>query len=145
MTATTCEHLLAEQIPPDQITAELPGVSSDAIVFACFECGNYLDESGELLQAESSESNAPKAPAPSKTGRNRNEPVKNEPEPKRHYRRDPSHKIEVGCKVQECRNRWKVWPQNVDQAQYCPQLHKPLIKIEQGRARQRRFRAAQKQ
>ncbi len=66
-----------------------------------------------------------------------------EPPPRKRYFRDEKLMVETACSAPGCPNTWKIWPQNKSTNLLCPQMHGPLEKYAQTRAKQKEFRAKQ--
>jgi hypothetical protein len=107
---------------------------SDDQVFFCPDCGQYIDAEGKTVadptEAKASASQAGKAPSPSA------------PSAKRAYKRDTTTMVMVKCSWKNCPSpKFPLYPQNVRDKNWCPKIHRPMIKERSNRERQQKFRA----
>ena len=128
-----CEHELAER---DDVFTDL---------ISCFECGAWFNFSFEpvpdpndeaVLGASQLPKVSPRKPSKREAGANQSD--------KRAYFRNADQLISVTCAHRACPNTWRVWPQNLEENQLCPTIHRPLAKMEAARERQRRYRLSMK-
>lgn len=59
---------------------------------------------------------------------------------KRKYQRDTSLMEMVKCSAADCNQLFPMWPQNIKETNYCPNLHRPLQKLAMAAQRQKLFR-----
>lgn len=103
-------------------------------IFFCPDCGVYLSDSGEAvedrMEPKAGVSNAGKAFSPRATAAQRAE-----------YKRSIATKTTVKCSwPQGCSKTFLLYPQNIRKKNYCPQIHRAVVKRMQGLERQNRFR-----
>lgn len=144
-TATACEHPNAVQLD------EFPGI------FYCTDEDTFFDLNGETVPnpyeaaTDTGGAQQGKAVAPATTGAPKNPsapgvPKKTLPQGmKRAYHRDPSLMETVKCSHPGCKATFPMWPQNIKDKNYCPDLHRPQVRLAQAAERQKRFRERTRQ
>lgn len=133
--ADTCEHDGALAV--DESDIHPTRSTEETIAFFCLECGDFINESGEVIE----DPTKPKAGG-KKAGKALS-PLP--PVARAIYSRDKSTMVEVECSHPGCKKTFLLYPQNIREQNWCPPIHRPLKKLEQARDRQKAFRQRHQQ
>lgn len=127
-----CAHESALAVEP----AELSAKNKDLTVFFCPDCGDFIDESGDTVpdptkKTRGGGTNAGKAQSPHAVDAQR--------APGRRIRSQATMET-IKCSWPGCKNTFQIFPQNLREKNWCPTIHRAIVKTQQVRERVKRFR-----
>lgn len=132
MPKKTCTHDDAMIVEDEQLHADHLARSGE--VFFCPDCGEFIDTEGattdDPTEAKAGDSHAGKAFAPS-GGVGKQRPT---------YHRAKQVMETVPCSWPKCKEKMQLYPQNIREKNWCPKIHRGLVRSEQSRLRQIQFR-----
>lgn len=140
--STQCEHDDALLVEESDLHESKRG--QDLVAYFCPDEGIFINQEGKQIpdptEADGAGgTQAGKVSAPRKAGRPGN-PSALARRGGKVYKRDVTLKIPVPCSWPNCKVSILMYPQNRREKNWCPQKHRPLVRIEQGKLRQRKFR-----